>query len=247
MLMTDLHIHSIMSGHAFCTINECIAAAQKKGLSLIAITDHGPSMENSAHEGYFEMASRVPKKIGDLKVLFGCEANVIKTNGDIDLSIKTMLGLDIVLAGLHARTPYAGTTVKENTTALINAIKKNPTINVITHPYRAEFPVSIEEVTFASMEYDVLLEINVPTLLRAITRPKIKENFDVICETAKMVDILQKKNKGYIIGSDAHYSTEIGICDSTCGVLFDALGILPEYVLNNKFEKLVKYIPSVKD
>jgi putative hydrolase len=80
-----------MSGHAFCIVNECVEAAQDKSLTLLAITDHGPSMENPAHEGYFEMSTRLPKRFGTLGVLFGCEANVLNREGDIDLSSKTLL------------------------------------------------------------------------------------------------------------------------------------------------------------
>jgi histidinol phosphatase-like PHP family hydrolase len=43
MLSSDLHIHTVMCGHAFCTVDECIKAARYKRMSLIAIIDHGPS------------------------------------------------------------------------------------------------------------------------------------------------------------------------------------------------------------
>lgn len=143
MLRSDLHIHTLMSGHAFCTINECIEIAHMRGLSLIAITDHGPAMEYSAHEGYFEMSTRIPKLKDGVNVLFGCEMNIMNESGDVDLSAKTMSGLDIVLAGLHARTPYNQTGEAKNTTAIINAMMRHPEINIITHPFRVEFPISV--------------------------------------------------------------------------------------------------------
>ena len=38
----DTHTHSLVSGHAFSTIAEMSAAAARKGLELLAITEHGP-------------------------------------------------------------------------------------------------------------------------------------------------------------------------------------------------------------
>jgi putative hydrolase len=234
-----------MSGHAFCTVSECIATAQSKGLSLIAITDHGPAMEHSAHEGYFEMSERIPKRFGSLGVLFGCEVNIINTKGDIDLSESTISGLDIVLAGLHEKTPYAGDSEADNTNALINAMEKNPGINIISHPYRAEFPVKMEEVVCASMEYDVLLEINAFLLLRALSKPNCPKGKTVIENTARIVDMLQSRGIGFVISSDAHHSSEIGIGDVTLEILSKSLGISYEYVLNDKTDLLCRYIPHL--
>lgn len=245
MLHSDLHIHTVMSGHAFCTVNECIEAAQNEKLLLIAITDHGPSMERSAHEGYFEMSARFPKKFGTLRVLFGCEANIINRDGGIDLSAKTMSGLDIVLAGLHERTPYGGASESDNTTAIINAIKKHQRISIISHPYRAEFPISVSEVVYASIEYNVLLEINASLLLKAIANRSEEKAVQVVNRTAEMVQLLQANKTGYIISSDAHHSSEIGINDATLTLLSQELGISSEYVLNNRFDLLEKYIPAI--
>jgi len=246
MLFSDLHIHTVMSGHAFCTVNECIKAAQNNKLSLIAITDHGPSMEHAAHEGYFEMSARLPKSFGRLNVLFGCEANIIDREGNVDLSINTMSGLDVVLAGIHEKTPYNGNSETDNTNALINAIRRNPGINIISHPFRPGFPITIAEVVYASIEYNVLLEINTAVLMNAFMNPKTGKNTAVIKRTAEMVDILQSNERGYVIGSDAHHSSEIGVCDSVLGVLSKELGISLEYVLNDKPGLLNEYIPAVR-
>ena len=48
--LLDTHMHTIASGHAYSTISEMIAEAQKKGLSLIAITEHGPKLKGSVTE-----------------------------------------------------------------------------------------------------------------------------------------------------------------------------------------------------
>lgn len=245
MLRSDLHMHTLMSGHAFCTMNECIETAHMRGLSLIAITDHGPAMEHSAHEGYFEMSARLPKHIDGVNVLFGCEMNIMNEFGDVDLSVKTMSGLDIILAGLHTRTPYNGTGEAKNTTAIINAMMRHPEINIITHPFRAEFPISVYDVVQAAKECDVILEINIALLIEAI-KSKNNNNFALIVDkTAEMISCMHSIGSRYIISSDAHYSSEIGIGNEQYETLITELGILPDFVLNNDIDALKSFIPSI--
>lgn len=245
MLKSDFHIHTLMSGHAFCTINECIQAARNCGLSFIAITDHGPAMEHSAHEGYFEMSKRLPKLVGSVNVLFGCEMNILNQHGDVDLSAKTMSGLDIVLAGLHERTSYCSSGEAENTNAIINAMIRHPEINVITHPFRSEFPVSVQDVVHAAKECNVILEINLALMLRTLQRKSDNNSFIVIDKTAEMVSCLHSANSCYLVNSDAHYSNEIGIPDEHYKTLVAELGIRPQNVLNNDIDALKKFIPSI--
>jgi len=241
-----MHIHTIMSGHAFCTINECIEVAQRQKLSLIAITDHGPSMQHSAHEGYFEMSERVPKSFANLRVLFGCEVNILSKNGDVDLSTQTMSKLDVVLAGLHARTPYIGSSEADNTSAIINTMKRHPSIRIITHPYRADFPVYVPDVVYAAKEYNVLLEINASLLLKAIQNRTNEKASRVIHKTAEIIRLLQSTATGYVINSDAHHSSEIGISSASFDILSAELGIRSEFILNNRNELLSKFIPAIK-
>ena len=43
-LGADLHMHSVMSGHAFGTIRELAFSASERGLQLIGVTEHGPGI-----------------------------------------------------------------------------------------------------------------------------------------------------------------------------------------------------------
>ena len=52
-IIADLHTHTLVSNHAFNTITEMAAAAQKRGLFAMAVTDHGPSMPDAPHPWYF--------------------------------------------------------------------------------------------------------------------------------------------------------------------------------------------------
>jgi putative hydrolase len=230
-----------MSGHAFCTLNECVQNADKKKMAFIGITDHGPSMEHSAHEGYFEMSRRIPPKIGRIGILFGCEANIIDKNGMLDISKKIQNDLDIVMAGLHEKTPYQYHLELDNTTAMVNAMCKNR-IHIVSHPYRANFPINVKEVVAVAVSKNILIEINKNLILNAISNYGDSESKKVISETSKMIDNLQLAESGYIINSDAHHTDEIGINESDFNTMKNCLGIKEKYVYNNNYPELKKYI-----
>ena len=46
----DLHTHTIVSGHAYCTLREMAKAASEKGLELLGITEHAPKMPGTCHK-----------------------------------------------------------------------------------------------------------------------------------------------------------------------------------------------------
>ncbi len=43
-IKVDLHVHTVSSGHAYSTVEECARWAAEKGLEAIAVTDHGPAV-----------------------------------------------------------------------------------------------------------------------------------------------------------------------------------------------------------
>ena len=43
-LIADLHMHTLVSGHAYGTIREMAADAAQRNLQLIGITEHGPGV-----------------------------------------------------------------------------------------------------------------------------------------------------------------------------------------------------------
>jgi putative hydrolase len=246
MLPADLHIHTLLSGHAFCTFNECVDDAHEKGLSLIAITDHGPSMFGGPQENYFKMFNRCPKSKGSMLILFGCETNIIDVDGELDLPSVVLSRLDIVLAGLHGPTPYRGTTEAHNTKALISLMKNNQYVNIITHPVRHGYPISVKDVVYASLETNVLLELNVNLILQCLKKIDKPNNKKVIEETSKMIDLLQNNKRKYVVNSDAHHVCEIGISDSYIDMLKSIIGVKEEFIINKDKVALSHHIPSIK-
>lgn len=63
MYLSDMHTHSIASGHGTsCTISEMAKAASAKGLKLLGITDHGPATLAAGTPSYFHDPDLFPQE-----------------------------------------------------------------------------------------------------------------------------------------------------------------------------------------
>ena len=49
----DLHAHTVASTHAYSTVREYFTEAAEKGITLFAITNHGPEMADGRIRGIF--------------------------------------------------------------------------------------------------------------------------------------------------------------------------------------------------
>ena len=123
MYLSDVHTHSIASGHGTtCTVSDMAKAASKKGLKLLGITDHGPGTLAAGTSSYFRSLSYSPKKRFGIELLFGVELNILDVDGHVDLSDELLDKLDYAIASMHAQN-YKSGSVKENTSAYL---RQNP-------------------------------------------------------------------------------------------------------------------------
>lgn len=89
------------AGHAYNTIYEMAQSASRKGLALLGISDHGPAMEGSASKHYFRSSRCIPRELYGVKILFGCELNIMDYDGGVDLDEVFAGALDYGIASLH--------------------------------------------------------------------------------------------------------------------------------------------------
>ncbi|NLO89216.1 MAG: phosphatase [Clostridia bacterium] len=233
-LVAELHLHTVASGHGYSTINEYVRAAKKKGIKMIAITDHGPALPGGPHLSYFGYLYILPKIEEDVQILVGVEANILDTKGSLDLPERYLERLDIVLAGFHPPC-YEDRGVVENTKAMINVIK-NPLVDIIVHPGNPAFPIDIKDVVAAAKEYGCLLEIN-NTSLSGGARKGSRSNCFAIAKA------LAEEKMLLAAGSDAHYVDRMGCFDDVIK-LFKETGISEEQVLNTSTDKVMGYLKS---
>ncbi len=230
-LVADLHTHSIASGHAYSTIYEIAEAAAKRGLSMVAITDHGPAMPGATHAYYFGNMHVLPEEICGIEVLKGIEANIIDYEGNIDLSEEYLQKLDIVLAGFHAIC-YSGGTKEQNTRAMIKAME-NPQVDIIVHPGNPLYPIDEYQVVEAAIKNNTLLEINNSSL--TVSRKGSCENCQQIARVA------QEMGARIVIGSDAHSSCHVGNFSTSLEMVMEA-GFTQEQVLNSSVGNIKDYL-----
>lgn len=229
--VADLHVHTISSGHAYSTVLENARAAADKGLEMIAITDHGPTMPGAPHNYHFGNLKVIPEELFGVRVLKGVEANVIDRAGNLDLPDERLARLDIVLAGFHHVCTPNGC-VEENTEMMINAIK-NPWVDVIVHPGNPEYLIDAEAVVQAAVKYDVAIEINNSSLKlsRVGSRP--------YCE--KILGLAKQYGAKVMVGTDSHFSLDVGDFSQAIELL-EKYDIAPNAVINTSIAAIRSHL-----
>lgn len=200
-ILLDVHTHSIMSGHAFSTVTEMVSEAQRKGLRILGITEHAPSLPGACNSIYFRNLHVVPRQWGDLRLLMGCELNILDYKGTLDLDPFFYKMMDIRIAGIHSLC-YEHGTKDENTQGMVNAIR-NPWTNIISHPGDGTAELYFEPIVLAAKETGTLLEINNSSLKPCRGKVTAKDNNIEILRLCKQYEV------PVILGSDAHISFDI--------------------------------------
>ena len=147
-ILADLHMHTLVSGHAFGTIREMAAAASERGLRLIGITEHGPGIPGTCDPIYFLNFNDAPRMLYGVELLYGCEVNIL-TKGRLSLDRRYLDKLDYAAAGIHGLC-YQDEGIIKNTEYTIKCME-DPKIRFITHPddgrYPVDYPALVEAAT----------------------------------------------------------------------------------------------------
>jgi putative hydrolase len=236
MLKIDLHVHTIASGHAHCTILEYIQQAKKLKMKVIGITEHGPgSTETLVSYIYFRELTRIPKIVDGVRILKGVEANIINAKGELDLDDDTLKRLDYVMANIHPDTPYKDGGPEINAQAVINAIKSGK-INILTHPsVTKNIPVNVEKISEEACKNNVLLEVDIAYLSERRMKKDTLSNLKIMIDTAK------KYQKKIIVGTDSHNIWELGDI-SKLDKIKKEIGLNDDLIINNYPKELFKLL-----
>lgn len=229
----DIHTHTIASGHAYNTMEEMIQAGLDKNLKVLGITEHAPKMPGTCHEFYFSNYRVLPRERDGMRILYGAEANILDTDGTIDLKKRHLESMDVTIASLHLACRKPGT-VEENTESVINAMQ-NPYVNIIGHPDDSRFPLDYERIVKAAKEYKVILEVNNSSLSEGSYRPGAKDNYKTMLELCKQYEV------PVLMGSDAHYRAYVGE-HGNAAALLEEVGFPEELVANADVERFFKLL-----
>ena len=189
MYLSDIHTHSIASGHGTtCTISDMAKAASKKGLKLLGISDHGPGTLASGTSYSFRSVSFNPRIRFAIDFLYGVELNILDSAGHTDLSDELLNNLDYAIISMH-RQNYRSGSVSQNTEAYINAIK-HPAVKILGHCDDTHFPVDYETLARAALRENVIFEINEASLAPGGYRGDTRANAAESCISVRNISFL---------------------------------------------------------
>ncbi len=233
-ILTDLHCHTIASDHAFSTIMENVKCACENGLEALAITDHGPAMPDGPHMDHFICQRGLPRELYDVRILIGCEANILDLKGSLDIPDKIIKKLDIVIASIH-NPLYRDFGTEDNTSAYLGVLE-NPYVDIIGHSGNPKCRYNIDTILTRAKELDKFVEINENTFW---ARPQNVELCREIALAAKRI------GTGVVVNSDAHFATKVGQVHNAMEMLCD-IDFPQELIVNRSLEALEKAVAKRK-
>ncbi|HQC54699.1 MAG TPA: PHP domain-containing protein [Clostridia bacterium] len=214
----DYHTHTKYSdGHI--TVRQNIQAAFDADLKDISITDHGynsPDFGSLTPEKMRKQRAEIEKikpEFPTLNIHRGVEANIVGSDGTIDLTEKDYEDFDYIIAGFHAPTRpkniksfrelylnsyfyFLGTSKaarERNTKTYIEMVKKYP-IAIIAHINHLT-KVNVKEVAKCCADYGTYIELNAKYI-----HDLSYNAFEEILATEAIL----------IANSDGHYTEHVG-------------------------------------
>ena len=233
MIKLDVHTHTIMSGHAYSTMQEMVTAAQQKHLDILGITEHAPGIPGTCHPIYFRNLHVVPRQYEGLRLLLGAELNILDTKGTLDLDEYYYKMLDLRIAGIHLLC-WEGGTIEENTQGMINAIR-NPWTQIISHPGDGTAELLFEPIVLAAKETKTLLEINNSSL------NPVRKKETALKNNLEILRLCKRYEVPVILSSDAHISYAIADY-SFIWPLLQETDFPDQLIMNYDTERFLEYI-----
>lgn len=228
----DVHTHTIVSGHAYSTLLENAKYASEIGLELLGTTDHGPSMPGAPHEWYFGNLKVLPRELFGVTMLYGCEANIVDYEGNLDLTVDMQKNLDILIASIHEPIMKANKNPDLNTTALLKAMD-NPNVHILGHSGNPKFPIHEEEIVKKAKEKNILIEINNSSFISS--RIGSEKN------CSKIASLCKEHGVKIILNSDSHFAYRIGGFDAAIKVL-KQINMPEELIINKSKEDFLDFL-----
>ncbi len=230
--LADVHMHSIVSGHAFGTIRELAAEAAERGLRLIGVTEHGPGIPGTVDPMYFSNFMDAPRVLYGVEMLYGSEVNVL-AEGKLSLDQRHLDYLDYAIAGIHGHC-YQNEGAVKNTDNVLRCME-NPKVRFISHPDSDRYPMDYPALVAGAKAFNVALEVNNSSLRYPEYRPNCVANYHT------MVTLCIEQGVPLVVNSDAHDPSAVGEF-SAARRLLEELGVDDALLLNTDVEKLKAFL-----
>ena len=175
----------------------------------------------------------VPRQMYGIRLLMGCEVNILDTKGGLDLNDEYLDRLDIGIAGIHGNC-WSGGDKNQNTEGML-AVIRHPKIHIISHPGDGTADMDFEQLVLASKESHTLLEINNHSLA-----PQRNKTI-AVSNNLEILRLCKKYDVPLILSSDAHISFQIADY-SRIMPLVEEVGFPDELIMNYCPEQFFQYV-----
>jgi DNA polymerase (family 10) len=162
----DLHMHSTWTdGQA--SIEEMAAAAKRRGLKYIAITDHSKrvsmvgGLDAQRLRQQWAEIDKLNQRLTGITVLKGVEVDILERGG-LDLPDDVLIEADWVVASVH----YGQNQPREQITRRVIGALENPYVAAIAHPTgrmltkRKPYEIDLDAVLRAASAHGKMMELN---------------------------------------------------------------------------------------
>ena len=216
MIFFFYYVHSKHSKDAISTIEENVKVALQKGLKQIVSTEHAFKHKYGINKKDIDVISSEISEVNKkypVRVLFGMEADLINSKGEIDVPQSVQKNLDMLVLGTHRSCkfftkPFPGVKffqhlmlgvkskrqIAKNTQAYINAMNNN-NVNILAH-LNYFCKVDVAKVGEVAKEKGIYIELN--GRKNFLSREEIKILVDMGCK--------------FLVNSDAHNAERVGEC-----------------------------------
>lgn len=229
----DLHTHSIVSGHAYSTLFENLEYCAKNDIRVLGSTEHGPSMPGAPHCYYFSNMKILPRIVNGVILLRGCEANIIDSEGNLDIQDWIQSELDYIIASFHEPCIKPGN-IDENTKTILK-VMDNPYVDIMGHSGNPAFPIHLEEFVKAAKEKNKIIELNNSSFISS------RVGSDSNC--IKIAKLCKEYGVRVVANSDAHYCGNIGKFKEVRAVLRE-IDMPEELIINTDYKGILIYLKS---
>lgn len=227
----DTHCHTVASTHAYSTVLEMATYAKKAGLSAIAITDHGVGGPDAPHIWHFHNLKKgLPRTIDGLTLFYGCEANIMKLDGTLDMDENELKRLEWIVASMHGTITENGS--YDDYTECYLKVAQNPFVDVIGHCATPEFKFDYKKVLPVFKANNKLVELNESALVH---KKGFRENY------IEILTICKEKQIPIVVNTDAHFCMAVGDV-SESEKLLKELDFPYELVVNRSYEAIKNHI-----
>ncbi|MCM1298029.1 MAG: phosphatase [Firmicutes bacterium] len=235
--VSDLHVHTIASTHAFSTVTENAAQAARVGLKLMAVSDHAMTMPDAPHLWHHFNLEVIPRYLNGVFIVRGIEADIMDYEGDLDTDEELLSSLDWAIASFHKPSCLPGTEL-QHTESYIRVLE-NKGISCLGHTDDTRYPYEVRTVCRACHDLGKAMELNVAriTLKESVPRrAKVSRKF-----YRNMLSICAEEKTNIIVNSDAHFWSAVGAFDEAAS-LIEEVGFPHELVLNLDEDRIKNYI-----